>query len=290
MILIRLKGGLGNQMFQYAFATAMQCLTDETVKLEMHSLLNRSKGDFVYRDYDLPIFNVNMPLHTSHYLLKSVSDLKIASITQLVEKVKLKGFNKINEPHFHYSSEVIKPQKGSIYDGWWQSHLYFKDVEESLRKDFTFTHPILEKSKKIEEAIRNSNSICLNVRRTDFLNNETLNSTNLNYFLRGIDYIKNRIDDPHFFIFSDDIEWCRNNLAMDMTSTIVDHSHKGYKFGNYLNLMSQCDHFIIPNSSFAYWAVWLRNNKNGLVIAPENWFTDNQYDTSDLVRNSWYRC
>lgn len=290
MILVRLKGGLGNQMFQYAFAKSLQSRTNAAVKLEMHSLLNRNKGDFVYRDYDLPIFNVKLPLHTSHSVLKKISDLKVSRLTRLVQKIRLKKFNVIVEPHFHHSKDIMKPNDNGLYDGWWQSHLYFEGIETALRKDFSFSNAVEENSFQIKRKIQESNAVCLNVRRTDFLQNDVLNSTDLNYFIRGVDYVKNHVEDPHFFVFSDDIEWCKEYIKPHAPMTVVDHSHKGYKFGNYLQLMSMCDHFIIPNSSFAYWAVWLRNNHEGIVVAPKNWFANEEYITTDLVRDSWYRC
>jgi len=97
------------------------------------------------------------------------------------------------------------------------------------------------------------------------------------------------VDNPTFFIFSDDVEWCRKNLNLGYPRHIVDHSHKGYKFTNYMQLMVECKHYIIPNSSYAWWAVWLNKNKNKHVIAPKNWFNDSSIDTTDLVPKNWIR-
>ena len=97
------------------------------------------------------------------------------------------------------------------------------------------------------------------------------------------------VDQPYFFVFSDDVEWCKQHLKLDHPTVVVSHKHKGYKFGNYWQLMIACKHYIIPNSSYAWWAVWLNSNANKHVIAPNNWFNEGDYDTSDLVPASWIR-
>ena len=97
------------------------------------------------------------------------------------------------------------------------------------------------------------------------------------------------VEEPHFFVFSDDIDWCRENIVLDHPVQVVDHDYKGRKFGNYMQLMVSCKNFIIPNSSFAWWAVWLNEQENKRVIAPSNWFNEGDYNTEDLVPSTWIR-
>jgi hypothetical protein len=135
-----------------------------------------------------------------------------------------------------------------------------------------------------------TNSVCINVRRADFVHNKK-NAPFHGFY--GVNYIDNCVpiileknNDPHFFIFSDDIEWCKNNIKLQFPMTFVSHEYKGKKFGQYMKLMSMCKDFIIPNSSFAWWAAWM-NDKNPLVITPKMWFQAEHVNTDDLRPPSW---
>ncbi len=290
MIIIRLKGGMGNQMFQYALGVKLANQLNTELKLDLSSLLDRSKGDFVYRDYDLSIFQVPDNFLNAPGLLKTIYRPKLSIITKTLRQYLDKGRTHIKEKHFHFQAEILStPQSNAIYEGWFQSYRYFEGMEEVLKKQFTFKNPILPKSQDLHQRIKNTNAICLNVRRTDFLKVDALNTTNLDYFLKSARHMSTLVDQPSFFIFSDDIDWCKENIILDHPVEIVDHQHKGEKFGNYMQLMIACKHYIIPNSSFAWWAVWLNQNPERKVIAPKNWFNDENIDTSDLVPQDWIR-
>lgn len=290
MIIIRLKGGLGNQMFQYALGLKLAHDLNTDLQLDVSSLLDRSKGDFVYRNYDLSIFKINDTFRMSPKFLQFIYKAKSSKITKMVRKHLASKHAIIKEEHFHYQASLVNQAKeNTIYEGWFQSPLYFQGIEEKVREKFTYKTPILEKSKTLLNRIQSSNAICLNVRRTDFLKVDTLNTTNKDYFLRAAKHLANSVENPHFFIFSDDVEWCRENIILDHPLEVVDHGHKGEKFGNYMQLMTACKHYIIPNSSFAWWAVWLNQNPDKKVIAPKNWFNDESIDTRDLVPKHWIR-
>ena len=108
------------------------------------------------------------------------------------------------------------------------------------------------------------------------------------YFFRGIDYIKEKVKDPHFYVFSDDLWWCRENFK-GQEFTIVSHDYLGEKCKYYMKLMSECNHTIIPNSSFAWWAAWLNKNPQKIVIAPQKWFNVPERNSKDLLPESWIR-
>lgn len=291
MVIIRLKGGMGNQMFQYAFGLRAARALGTELQVDLSLLLDRARGeDHVYRDYDLTIFDVPHRFLVNPKMLRMLYVTKSSKICKATRKWLAKGRNYVREPHFEVSETILRqPQDNTIYEGWWQSERYFSEISEEVRKIFTFVAPILKYSKPLFKKINNTNSICLNVRRTDFLKVDDLNTTNKNYFLNAAAKMATLVDNPHFFIFSDDVEWCAENLQLAHPTTLVDHSHKGEKFGNYLQLMKACKHYIIPNSSFAWWAVWLNENEEKRVIAPRNWFNSEAYDTSDLVSKEWMR-
>ena len=290
MIIIRLKGGMGNQMFQYALGIKLADALNTELRLDLSSLLDRSKGEFVYRNYDLPIFQVNDQLLMREGFLKTIYKPKISRITKMLRQYINSGKTHIKEKHFHFESKLIAhPMDNAIYEGWFQSPKYFKGVEDKIRKEFQFKEPILESSKSLFEKIKTTNAVCLNVRRTDFLKVDTLNTTDKNYFFNAANYIAGQVENPVFYIFSDDVEWCRKNIVMDYPIEVIGHEHKGRKFGNYMQLMIACKHFIIPNSSYAWWAVWLNGHPEKIVVAPKNWFNDPKINTTDLVPSEWIR-
>jgi len=214
MIYVRFKGGMGNQMFQYAFGLQMTRQLGAEITFDPTNLLYRNNPpDFVYRNYDLDVFR---PTKTTFMappqVLALFYNLRIKKLSQIVSWALTRNVPVIKEPNFHFSPEVLaEARQDVIYDGWWQSPKYFPDVEDQLRLDFRFGREIISESLELLTRIENSNAICLNVRRTDFLKVDTLNTTNKEYFLRGADYLGNQLSEPRFFVFSDDVAWCREN-------------------------------------------------------------------------------
>lgn len=290
MIIIRLKGGMGNQMFQYALGRSLSARLDCPLKLDLSALLDRSKKDFVHRDYDLHIFNSREDFLVSPGLLRKLYLTRSSKVTRFMKRQATRGRRHWKEPHFHLVPEILsQPTSDTVYEGWWQSARYFSEISEQIREEFSFHNELLPASATVMDRIRASNSVCLNVRRTDFLKVDTLNTTNKDYFLRSVRYISERVENPTFFVFSDDMAWCEQHLQLPHETVFVHHDLKGEKFGNYHRLMRACRHFIIPNSSFAWWAVWLSDAPDKIVIAPRNWFNDPSIDTTDLVPESWVR-
>jgi hypothetical protein len=271
MIIMQLMGGMGNQMFQYAFGRSLSLKYNVPLKLDLSILKRRDFGpDFVYRDYDLDLFNV-------------FADFDI----NMESKV-----HHLSEPHFHFSEKSLNYYESidgdlSIY-GYWQSPKYFAYAEEIIRKDFQFRDTVSGPAVTMMAEIRATNSVVINVRRTDYLNTDFHGVMGLEYIMAGVEIIRSKIKNPHFFIFSDDIDWCRENIRLD-NMTIVDHQYKGDRFGNYLQLMKACKHYIIPNSTFAWWGAWLNDNPDKIVITPAKWFADPNLITADLIPVEWLR-
>jgi len=283
---------MGNQMFQYAFGRQLSRQLDAELTFDPTNLLYRNNGpDFVYRNYDLDVFQpTEKNFLAPPAVLAPIYDMRLKRFSQAVSWAVTRKLPVVKEPHFHFSPEVLtSAREGAIYDGWWQSPKYFAGVEELVRHDFRFSREIIPVSRELLTRIESSNAICLNVRRTDFLKVDTLNATDKEYFLRGADYLGRKLSEPRFFVFSDDVAWCRENIKLDHPTEFVDHEHKGFKFGNYMQLMTQCKHYLIPNSSFAWWAAWLNTGTDKMVVAPENWFTDPKINTGDLVPEEWIR-
>lgn len=278
-------------MFQYALGKQLAHQLGTDFSMDLTNLLDRDKGpDFVHRNYDLSIFHVQERFLFQPGLLRAVFRPKLPKTGRIMRGLARRGKTYVKEPHFHFAPSLLaEARDNSLFDGWFQSPRYFADVETQLREDFRFRNAIIPHSKALEGRIRSTNAVCLNVRRTDFLKVDTLNATNKDYFLRGADYLGRKLSEPRFFVFSDDVAWCRENIELDYPTEFVDHDHKGFKFGNYLQLMTQCKHYLIPNSSFAWWAAWMNTGPEKTVVAPINWFTDPEIDTTDLIPTTWSR-
>ena len=183
--------------------------------------------------------------------------------------------------------------KGDIYiEGYWQTEKYFKNIEHTIKKDFTFKTKPDKNNQSLLNQIKNCNAVAIHVRRGDYVKNPVANRIlgvcNLDYYNKCINLIIRKINNPHFFIFSDDPKWTINNLNIDFPATYVSHngSDKGYED---LRLMSNCKHQIIANSSFSWWGAWLNNNPNKVVMAPKKWFNDLSINTEDLIPESWVK-
>ena len=289
MIVIKIKGGLGNQLFQYAYGRYLSLLLKKQLFLDIEELMDRSpKKDFVFRNFDLDLFELD-----SYKFFEGK-----AKESFLKKRLFYKTPIRINEEGFLYKDYFIPPSSSRIYlDGYWQSYKYFESIEDILRKELRFKHKLSGHQLSLKDKIQNTNSVCINFRRTDFA---TLPSAMLTHGLTPIEFYYNAIElirqkvgsNIELFVFSDDIPWCKANFKHQITTHFIEHKlYKGERFSAYLELMSICQHFIIPNSTFAWWAAWLSENKNKIVIYPNIWFVDSnlQDQTIDLFPNTWIK-
>ena len=249
-VVVKLMGGMGNQMFQYAFGKKISLQTGRELILDLSFLNRRDLGsNFTYRNYDLDIFNLS-----EHKIVNNFEETYDLIVDNFDFKSKdLTPIDNIIEKCLNNKSENI------YLDGYWSSPKYFLN---SINTEFLFQDPIINESTLLLQDILSSNSVLLNIRRTDFLNGNFHGVFEKDYILNSINKLNNTEDNLKFFIFSDDIQWCQDNLFDIPNSVIVDHTHKGNKFSNYLQLMTNCKHFIIPNSTFACWAAYLSQNQN----------------------------
>ena len=291
MIVVKLMGGLGNQMFQYAFGKNLAIKNNTHLKVDTAFLLDRTPREgFVFRDFDLDIFTLKADTVAEN----EVEEFKRSKpfFSRL-----LSGGNSnttiINEKVFHFDPSAVVMNKNSYASGYWQSEKYFQEIEAIIRKEFSFKTALNEFESELNSEILNTNSVCINFRRTDFVHvknsADTHGATELSYYENAIQLITSKVENVHFFIFSDDIEWCKLNVKTNFPTTFVGHEYKGEKFSSYFQLMINCKHFIIPNSTFAWWAAWLSQNENKIVIAPKRWFLDVnlQNASMDIFPSSW---
>lgn len=277
MIAVKLMGGLGNQMFQYSIGRSISLSCGVPLKLDRSFLERKDLGEsFTYRNYELDLFKIDPDLVLSNN----------------------KSWTFLSEPHHHLfseniireCSERIRNGQNVYLEGYWQTPKYFEKIEDIIRKDFTFKNRVEDsREQKIQEMVRmikESNSVMINVRRTDYLNNPFHIVLDELYVKKAIEMIEERVDDPRYFVFSDDIEWCRNNLQQ-RDFIFVDKSYAGDRYSYYIQLMSLCKSFVIANSTFSWWSAWLNSEENKIVISPKKWFSPPDIDSTDLIPKNW---
>ena len=292
MIVVKLMGGLGNQMFQYAFGRYLALQHKTTLKLDLSYLQDRTpKKDFTYRNYELDVFNLRCEMASQ----EEVSAIFYPSNNKFLKLFHRFNYGKvrhIRERSFAFQKELMF-QNGNLYvEGYWQSEKYFKSIEAILRDDFSLKGSLSFPAEKLKQRIKENNSVSLHLRRGDFVNNACINQyhgvCSLDYYQKAILYIHNHINNPTFFIFSDDIDWVKSNLAPDAPHVFVQ-SDPLKKNHEDMYLMSLCNAHIIANSSFSWWGAWLNPDKNKKVIAPKKWFNDPSVDISDLIPENWIK-
>lgn len=285
MIITKLKGGLGNQMFQYAVGRSLAEKNNINFAMDLSGYKNQNPKD-TPRDYSLGIFNVLEKF-------ASAEDIKKYKLNKWEKKIrKILGINKgyVIEKNQEFDEQVLKIKDNAYLDGYWQCEKYFLDIKDIIYKDFSLKNPLPEKVKDIEKQISETNSISIHIRRGDYITNKNAQqhhgSCGLEYYKQAVEIIEEETEFPHFFVFSDDIEWCKENVKADKISYVSDGNMKDYEE---MYLMAKCKHNIIANSSFSWWGAWLNQNPDKIVIAPKKWLNNPKINTDDIVPKTWLK-
>jgi hypothetical protein len=294
MILIPLNGGLGNQMFQYACGKAL-ALKHKTPLVLSFSLLNQNANGTTKRSLELEVFRVKIN-QASVEDLKRLKPIVYRAVNVLAFKLGFKGIQMSKyfiENKFSYNSNIKNVGKDCFLSGYWQSPKYFNSIESLIRDEFTFHKQLEDENLQILSLMKKVNSVSLHIRRTDFqttISNNTHGICSLDYYKKAVESILNKLANPHFFVFSDDINWAKENLKLPYQLTFIS-GNNGDKSYIDMQLMSVCKHNIIANSSFSWWGAWLNSNPNKIVIAPKIWFSNEELNnqTNDLIPDKWIR-
>lgn len=162
-------------------------------------------------------------------------------------------------------------QKFNYIEGHFQWPSLFLPLRDKLREEISLKEPLSESAQFVLKEIKNCESVCLHIRRGDYLNVDFLKVCNYDYYRRGMDYIAEKVENPYFYVFSDDINWVEDNYTIPYPHRLVKEKHAA-PFE--LELMRNCKHFVISNSSFSWWAQFLTENESAVVVAPRPWFAD----------------
>jgi hypothetical protein len=294
MIIVRLRGGLGNQLFQFAAAHSLAVHNGVGLKADLYTYTKHP-----LRKYELHNFNVNLP---------EASRAEIHQFTgsNFVERYLNKKSNYFYspkvfaQPHYHFYEDFFSLPVPIYLSGYWQSEKYFENIAGEIRKMITPSKALDPKNVELIQKARSVNSVAIHVRRSDYVTTSFFQVMGLDYYEKAIKEINNRISKPQFFIFSDDINWSRQQFVHLTNATFIDNNKGDDSFKDLL-VMSACKNQIIANSTFSWWAAWLNDFKDKTVIAPQTWFHNTWltkkepvypsrfYNTKDLIPSTWTR-
>lgn len=262
MKIIKLQGGLGNQLFQCAYGLAYEQRNDETVMFDFSWYYNSDKsfgGLVSNRKFMLDRFNTNIKIATE----------------DLVKSIKQNKLNIIVENGPEYDSNLLQISGNKYIKGFFQNEQYFKDYKQLIVNNFKLFSSLNTKNARMLEYIQNTNSISIHIRRGDYLNLSNIYAQcTLSYYMDAIKYCINVFKDVHFYVFSDDMEWVKSSLQINVPVSYIDFNSQDECYFD-LWLMKNCKHNIVANSSFSWWSAWLNENPTKLVIAPKKWYVQN---------------
>lgn len=284
MIIARLQGGLGNQMFQYAAAKSLAKRLGSSFKLEALTSLSKDKQ----RVIALGDLNAGFELATKEEIKKFLFFPGLyRHKPELFSKL---GRNVYREQSFHYDPNFLTLSDPVYLDGFWQSPRYFADIETIIRSDFAVKDQLVKKVLSKGRELEESHAIGVHVRRGDFLRPKIAayhGVLDAAYYQSAIESIQEKDPRATVHFFSDDIEWVKSNIPTQVNTEFVSSPRRTALEDFYL--MSKCRHNVIANSSFSWWAAWLNNHPDKMVVAPRNWFADPVINTGDLIPSGWIR-
>jgi hypothetical protein len=275
-----MKGGLGNQMFQYALGLHLSIKSSETLFFDLSDYRQQQ-----LRKFELNVFGIDN---------KEVDAATRFFYNALITAASFRGTASKRiylEKSLTFDSSVFQIPHAVYFQGFFQSYKYFIDIASKVRSNFRFVNPLDQANKLIASQISESNSISIHIRRGDYIYWDKHDSSHvlcgLDYYVQAVEFVKQKIAACKFFVFTDEAEWVRRNLKFDYT--LVEGNDAGDSWKD-MYLMSLCKHHIIANSTFSWWAAWLNSSADKIVIAPKKWFGNEMNEqTRDLCPPEWIR-
>jgi len=306
MIIIRIQGGLGNQMFQYAMGRALSFLHNKKLYLDTSGLGKPIEGH-LERGFMLDNFNINALILSPEKLLsfkkgsfwRKLSGKQKKYIKQLVFEEVPENNSPIKDAQlivkhatYLFYPDIKEIKEGDIYlDGYWQSYKYFNSIKDILNKEFQIKCTLSSQAQKMKDKIQSCLSISVHIRRTDYISTEYgqkfYNTISMGYYNKAIEIFKSKYNKIIIFVFSDEIEWCKANFISGQEIYYISNNKNPIED---LHLMSYCKHNIISNSTFSWWAAWINSNPDKIVVSPSKWYKNVENDNiDDLLPKEWIK-
>lgn len=267
MIVMKISGGLGNQLFQYAVGRAIAIQCQVPLKLDVSAYENYK----LHNGYRLDQFNINADIANEGEIfhLKGSSN-RLSRILRRLGWLKKNTYYAEKQRTIYDASVFMQAPR--YLDGYWQNEQYFSGIRAVLLQELWPNQPLSINAQAHQIKIQQTHAVSIHVRRGDYLNHPEIGVLDIDYYKRAVDYIKEKIEAPVFFIFSNDLAWCRENFHFVDTPIFIEDTQTEI---DDLMLMCQCQHNIVANSSFSWWAAWLNSNVDKIVVAPKTWMAEN---------------
>ena len=285
MIIVQIIGGLGNQMFQYAFGRRVADGLGVPLKLDVTLF-----GTYAKRRYELGGLRIEEAFATDHEIdlaLRGRFPRLLGKAGQVVPWLPKSPGRAVRQHGFAFDPKMLMIRDGAYLEGYWQSERYFDAVADRLREEFVPRAPLGDTVQELAEEMRLGESVSLHVRRGDYVSEPSVSAIHLvcdeAYYARCIEYLAARLYAPRFYVFSDEPAWARDNLRLQFPTTIVADRSNAIDVED-LWLMTQCRHHVIANSSFSWWGAWLDSRLSKVVLTPQRWFRDRAPDYGAAIR------
>lgn len=292
MLILRLEGGLGNSLFQYALARHLSLRNGLELKYDIRSYETNPLGDC---SFWLEAFHIDIKNR-----LATQEELRYAERFRRKQGKLWFFYNRlfadrrryVAEKHFHFEPWILTVTDPYYLTGWWQSEKYFMSSREVLLEDLRVRTPLMGKNKEVADHIARVDAVSVHIRRSDYVTNpktrDYFGELTQEYYDRALAQICTKVEKPVLFVFSDDIPWVKENMIFPFETVYVywnnSQSHEDVR------LMSLCKHNIIANSTFSWWGAWLNTHSEKMVVAPQRWFANApKCDTRDIIPGSWVK-
>ena len=272
MIVVKIQGGLGNQLFQFALALSLKAINHEQKIAIDKTVYKTNNKKITDRENLIHAFNIE---DFSEATLKDFE--RKNAFFKMIDYL----FNKNNCTIINESSKTLIPsvlncEPNTYLNGYWQSYKYFEKITSEIKKQFSLKNTLTTNSLKQKEIIlAKPLSIGVHIRRGDYISKyaNIYAHLSLDYYYKGINHIKKKLNKENVsvFVFSDEIEWCKQNFKSTDDVFFIDDKANKPDYED-LFLMSYCGHNIIANSSYSWWAAWINSNADKIIVAPNNWY------------------
>ena len=296
MIIVRLMGGLGNQLFQYAAGRSLSLRTKQILAFDLGFLDNTPDGQ-TKRELELENFGIPVLAAPEGEIARLVGPIEQAGlqgrIKRRLNRLIRPDVDKVIQDDGPRSIERLKGISDEAYlIGFWQTERTFEDIADIIHGDLALRSSGSQADRETLELIRNTNSVSIHIRRGDYVSDSRTyvyhGICTVEYYKAATELMAKRVGSPSFFVFSDDQAWCKENLSFGFPMEFVESRDSNRTVGD-LRLMSNCKHNIIANSSYSWWGAWINENPGKIVIAPRKWFNHANSMDSELIPNGWLR-
>ena len=288
MIIIKVFQGLGNQLFQYALARSLSVRHGVEVKLDLSWYHEHSS----HRAFGLDRFHTVYMEANENECYNVRHGIFANRIRNFFFRRSIVALPYFKQPYFKedlskFDPNILEIDSRTYVEGYFSSEVFFKEIRSLLKEELTLKKDPDATSVQWIKQMQQEESVCLSIRRGDFVNNPLHDVCDLEYFEEGVARFREILKAPVFYIFSDDNDWVKANLKIKEKHHFITHNFPDYYED--FRLMQACKHHLIPNSTFSWWAAWLSDHPEKKVIAPRTWLNTEHIDYSYFLPEEWIK-